>query len=94
MSQSNSHLKNAVQRLMKKKIAVLCILTCICQMIDYRAYNIHIGAMFGSIMAFNVWFRIWPAQQKIITAITPKQIEMISIAEIPSMPSIKFVRLI
>jgi|TARA_B100001741_G_C16526599_1_gene587393 peptide/nickel transport system permease protein len=26
MSQSNSHLKNAVQRLMKKKIAVLCIL--------------------------------------------------------------------
>ena len=35
----------------------------------YRASNIHIGAMFGSIMAFNVWFRIWPAQQKIITAI-------------------------
>ena len=26
MSQSSSHLKNAVQRLMKKKIAVLCIL--------------------------------------------------------------------
>ncbi len=25
--------------------------------------------MFGTIMAFNVWFRIWPAQQKIITAI-------------------------
>ena len=50
-------------------VAVLCILTCICQMIDYRAYNIHIGAMFGSIMAFNVWFRIWPAQQRIITAI-------------------------
>ena len=23
--------------------------------------------MFGTIMAFNVWFRIWPAQQKIIT---------------------------
>ena len=35
----------------------------------YRAYNIHIGVMFGTIMAFNVWFRIWPAQQKIITAI-------------------------
>jgi uncharacterized membrane protein len=25
--------------------------------------------MFGTIMAFNVWFRIWPAQQKIIKAI-------------------------
>ena len=35
----------------------------------YRAVNIHLGAMFGTIMAFNVWFRIWPAQQKIINAI-------------------------
>ena len=24
--------------------------------------------MFGTIMAFNVWFRIWPAQQQIIRA--------------------------
>lgn len=36
---------------------------------SYRAYSIHTGAMFGTIMAFNVWFRIWPAQQKIITAV-------------------------
>ena len=36
---------------------------------SYRAYNIHIGTMFGTMMAFNVWFRIWPAQQKIITAV-------------------------
>lgn len=35
----------------------------------YRAFNIHLGAMFGTIMAFNVWFRIWPSQQKIITAV-------------------------
>ncbi len=35
----------------------------------YRAYNIHVGAMFGTIMAFNVWFRIWPSQQKIISAV-------------------------
>ena len=27
------------------------------------------AALFGTIMAFNVWFRIWPAQQKIITAV-------------------------
>jgi len=35
----------------------------------YRGYVIHMGTMFGTIMAFNVWFRIWPAQQKIIPAI-------------------------
>ncbi|MCP5464509.1 MAG: urate hydroxylase PuuD [Deltaproteobacteria bacterium] len=34
----------------------------------YRAYVIHLGALFGTCMAFNVWFRIWPAQQRIITA--------------------------
>ena len=37
--------------------------------IGYRTFNILIGAMFGTIMAFNVWFRIWPAQKRIITAI-------------------------
>jgi uncharacterized membrane protein len=36
---------------------------------SYRSFNIHLGTLFGTIMAFNVWFRIWPAQQKIITAI-------------------------
>jgi len=35
---------------------------------DYRAYVIHTGALFGTIMAANVWMRIWPAQRKIITA--------------------------
>ncbi len=34
-----------------------------------RGYAIHLGSTFGTIMAFNVWFRIWPSQQKIITAI-------------------------
>ena len=36
---------------------------------SYRGYTIHVGAMFGTIMAFNVWYRIWPAQQRIIPAI-------------------------
>ena len=40
-----------------------------CGQFGYRAFNIHIGAMFGTMMAFNVWFRIWPAQQNIIKAI-------------------------
>lgn len=35
---------------------------------SYRAMAIHLGALFGTNMAFNVWFRIWPAQQRIITA--------------------------
>ena len=36
---------------------------------SYRGFTIHVGAMFGTIMAFNVWYRIWPAQQRIIRAI-------------------------
>jgi uncharacterized membrane protein len=36
---------------------------------SYRAYNIHIGVMFGTIMAANVWMRIWPSQKKIIAAV-------------------------
>ncbi|MFQ6677100.1 MAG: urate hydroxylase PuuD [Fidelibacterota bacterium] len=36
---------------------------------SYRSFNIHLGALFGTIMAFNVWFRIWPAQQIIIPAV-------------------------
>jgi uncharacterized membrane protein len=38
-----------------------------------RAIFIHVGALLGTIMAANVWMRIWPAQQKIITAIRDGQ---------------------
>ena len=34
-----------------------------------RAAYIHIGALFGTIMAANVWMRILPAQKKMIAAI-------------------------
>ena len=33
-----------------------------------RATLIHIGGLFGTAMAANVWMRIWPAQKRIITA--------------------------
>jgi uncharacterized membrane protein len=33
-----------------------------------RAVFIHIGALFGTIMAANVWMRIWPNQRRIIAA--------------------------
>src|SRR5204863_1976819 len=35
---------------------------------SYRWTLVHTAALFGTIMAFNVWFRIWPSQQKIIRA--------------------------
>jgi uncharacterized membrane protein len=34
-----------------------------------RALYIHAGALFGTIMAMNVWMRIWPAQRKIIAGV-------------------------
>jgi uncharacterized membrane protein len=34
----------------------------------YRAHQIHLGTMFGTIMIMNLWMRIWPAQKKLIPA--------------------------
>jgi uncharacterized membrane protein len=36
---------------------------------SYRAYVIHIGMMFGTLMAANVWMRIWPGQKKVLAAV-------------------------
>lgn len=36
---------------------------------SYRGVAIHFASMLGTIMAFNVWFRIWPSQRHIITNI-------------------------
>jgi len=36
---------------------------------SYRGTLIHLGTLLGTTMAFNVWFRIWPSQQKIIRAV-------------------------
>jgi len=52
-------------------------------MFSYRAYNIHVGTVFGTIMAANVWMRIWPSQKKIIAAVkggTPPDQAMVGLA--------------
>ncbi len=46
---------------------VLCLMDYVAGW-SFRGYAIHLGAMFGTTMAFNVWFRIWPSQKAIITA--------------------------
>jgi uncharacterized membrane protein len=38
-----------------------------------RAAYIHAGALLGTVMAANVWMRIWPCQKRIITAIKSGQ---------------------
>src|SRR5579871_228937 len=40
------------------------------RILSARGLLIHIGAILGTIMAMNVWMRIWPAQKKIIGGIT------------------------
>ena len=39
------------------------------QVMNGRAVFIHVGALMGTIMAANVWMRIWPSQRKIIAGI-------------------------
>jgi len=54
---------------------------------SYRGVLIHTAAMFGTIMAFNVWFRIWPGQQKIIRAVkagTPPDPAVVKVAGLRS----------
>lgn len=46
-------------------VAVAFALTCA---LSGRAVYIHMGALFGTIMAANVWMRILPAQRKMIAA--------------------------
>ena len=53
----------------------------------YRGFVIHTGAMFGTLMAANVWMRIWPNQRKIITAVkegTPPDPAIVALAGLRS----------
>lgn len=52
-----------------------------------RAVFIHVGALFGTIMAANVWMRIWPAQRKIIAATKAGQPPDAAVAALAGMRS-------
>ena len=52
-----------------------------------RALYIHAGAIFGTMMAGNVWMVIWPSQKKIITATkegTPPDANLVALAGLRS----------
>ena len=52
----------------------LVVFACVYALLEYvghfsgRALYIHTGAIFGTMMALNVWMIIWPYQKRIITA--------------------------
>jgi uncharacterized membrane protein len=53
----------------------------------YRGALIHLGVALGTNMAFNVWFRIWPAQRRILASIkegTPPDPALVALAGLRS----------
>src|SRR5436853_1237839 len=50
-------------------VMIVAITYGLTRVLSGRAAYIHVGAMFGTIMAANVWMRILPAQRKMIEAI-------------------------
>jgi uncharacterized membrane protein len=47
---------------------VVCAIYWVTHVLSGRAAFLHVGAMFGTIMAANVWMRILPAQRRMIAA--------------------------
>jgi len=64
-------------------IAVISYLMIHWAQFSYRAYNIHVGVMFGTIMVANVWQHIWGSQKKLIPMIkagNPPDMALLGIA--------------
>ena len=69
---------NAIMKMVKNVMVAnticLVLLAGIYLLLDYvadfsgRALYIHVGTIFGTIMALNVWMVIWPSQKRIIAA--------------------------
>jgi uncharacterized membrane protein len=70
---------NAIMKALPNKVVAaainLVIFAAVYLLLEYvghfsgRALYIHSGAIFGTIMALNVWMVIWPYQKRIITAV-------------------------
>jgi uncharacterized membrane protein len=50
-------------------VLIVCVAYGLTHVLSGRAAYIHLGAMFGTIMAANVWMRILPSQRKMIDAL-------------------------
>lgn len=61
--------KNEVAASVVSFVLLAAILFGLSRVFTGRAVYIHLGGIFGTIMAANVWMRIWPAQRKIIGGI-------------------------
>lgn len=60
--------KNEKAGVIVSYVLMLVLLFVMNLLFSKRAVYIHLGAIFGTIMAANVWMRIWPNQRKIIAA--------------------------
>ena len=64
----------AIKNVVVASIICLALLAAVYWFLEYyghfsgRALYIHVGLILGSMMAFNVWMVIWPAQRKLIAA--------------------------
>lgn len=86
----NSGLANNVRAAVIVSFVLLAVIVALFVYIGgftYRGTLIHTGALFGTIMAYNVWFRIWPAQQKIIRATKEGQSPDAALAKLASLRS-------
>ena len=50
-------------------VLIVVVIFCLTRVFSARAAYIHLGAIFGTIMAANVWMHILPAQKKMIAAL-------------------------
>ena len=79
--------KNEKAGVIVSYVLMLVLLFVMNLLFSKRAVYIHIGAIFGTIMAANVWMRIWPSQRKIIAATkagTPPDAAIVSLAGLRS----------
>jgi len=68
-------------------VVFLVVIFLLSRVFTGRAVFIHAGIAFGTIMAMNVWMRIWPAQRKIIQGV-----KGVAPAPDPSVPAMATLR--